>query len=230
MTNETGGAMKHGRSGVAALVGLVVTLAVGPTADAAGPRHVIYLHGRIIQETQSSRPQHPRFGRYELEEILEAFRGRGFEVMGEIRPKAASFSDSADRVVAQIHQLLDSGVAAENVAVVGASMGGAMALLVSTRLQQPDVRFGILGACMSGTVGGFGASEGKGPAGHVLSIRQKSDDFTEPCPPWSGDPEGLVVREMVLETGLAHGFLYRPLPEWMDLVVEWAEGTASASQ
>lgn len=23
-------------------------------------------------------------------------------------------------------------------------------------------------------------------------------------------------------TGLAHGFLYRPLPEWVDPVVEWA--------
>jgi len=229
VTSETGGAVKYMRSDVAILVGLVVTLAVGPTADAAGPRHVIYLHGRIIQETQSPRPQHPRFGRYELEEILEAFRGRGFEVIGEIRSKSASFSDSADRVVTQIRQLLDSGVAAENVAVVGASMGGAMALLVSTRLQQPDVRFGVLGTCMSETVRRFGASEGQGPAGHVLSIREESDDITEPCPPWSGDQEGLVVREIVLETGLAHGFLYRPLPEWMEPVVEWAGGTAGAS-
>ena len=228
--SETGGTMRCVRSGFATLVGLVVTLAVGPTADAAGPRHVIYLHGRIIQETQSSRPQHPRFGRYELDEILEAFRDRGFEVTGEIRPKSASFSDSADRVATQVRQLLDSGVTAENVMVVGGSMGGAMALLVSTRLQQPDVRFGILGACMSGIVGGFGTSEGQGPAGRVLSIREKSDDFTEPCPPWSGEREGLVVREIVLETGLAHGFLYRPLPEWVDPVVEWAGGTAGASQ
>jgi hypothetical protein len=30
------------------------------------------------------------------------------------------------------------------------------------------------------------------------------------------------VRELVLETGLRHGFLYRPLPEWVEPVVEWS--------
>ena len=205
-------------------------LTVGPTAEAASPRHVIYLHGRIIQETQSPRPQHPRFGRYELDEILEAFRSRGFDVIGEIRPKSASVSESADRVAAQVLELLDSGVAAENVMVVGGSMGAAIALLASTRLQQPEVRFGVLGACLSGTDRALRASEGKGPAGRVLSIREKSDDFTEPCPAWSGENEGLVVREIVLETGLAHGFLYRPLAEWMDPVVAWAGGASGAGR
>jgi len=32
----------------------------------------------------------------------------------------------------------------------------------------------------------------------------------------------LVAREMVLNTGLSHGFFYRPLPEWVDPVVAWA--------
>ncbi len=220
--------MNSGCRARATLAGLVVTLTAGPTTDAAGPRHAIYLHGRIIQETQSARPQHPRFGHYELDEILEAFQGRGFEVIGEIRPKSASVGDSADRVVAQVRKLLESGVAAENVIVVGGSMGAAIAVLASTRLQQPDVRFGVLGACLSATVQALEASEGKGPAGHVLSIREKSDDTSETCPPWDREERGPVVREIVLETGLAHGFLYRPLPEWMNPVDEWAGGATGA--
>jgi hypothetical protein len=94
---------------------------------------LIYLHGRIVQEQQSARPRHPRFGYYELEGILAAFRDRGFVVSGEIRP------------------------------------------------------------------------------------------MTRSCPSWTNDPSsGLAAREIVLATGLGHGFLYRPLPEWVDPVVEWA--------
>jgi hypothetical protein len=59
----------------------------------------------------------------------------------------------------------------------------------------------------------------------VLSIREASDDTTEPCPFWE-DPSSpkaqLRVREIVLHTGLGHGFLYRPLPEWVGPVVDWA--------
>src|SRR5438309_7489954 len=81
--------------------------------DAGRPRHLIYLHGRIVQEQQSARPRHPQFGYYELEKILDAFRDRGFEVSGEIRPKSVSVSESADRVVAQVLRLLGSGVPAD---------------------------------------------------------------------------------------------------------------------
>jgi pimeloyl-ACP methyl ester carboxylesterase len=196
--------------------------APGLGADAALPRHLIYLHGRIVQEQQSARPRHPEFGYYELAKILEAFRARGFVVSGEMRPKAASVSESADRVVAQVRRLLESGVPADHVTVVGASMGAAIALLASARLQNPDVRFCVLGACLSESVRGLRAEEGKGPSGRLLSIREASDAPRE-CEPWKNHlgSGSLVAREIVLHTGLGHGFLYRPLPEWVKPVVEW---------
>lgn len=200
--------------------------------DAARPRHIIYLHGRIVQDQQIRRPRHPQYGYYELDKILEAFRGRGFVVSGEIRPKNATLSDSADRVVEQVRKLLDSGLPAGDVTVVGASMGAEIALLASARLQNPDVRFAILGACLSESVTGVVAEEGKGPSGRLLTIREASDDVTGTCPSWKQDPaQGptLVVREIVIHTGLHHGFLYRPLPEWLSPVVEWA-GDAGTSQ
>ena len=48
----------------------------GVATNAVRSRHLIYLHGRIVQEQQSARPRHPQFGYYELEEILDAFRDR----------------------------------------------------------------------------------------------------------------------------------------------------------
>ena len=75
---------------VCAAVGLLLGSAASLAREPGPTNHLIYLHGRIVQEQQSARPEHPRFGVYELEEILDAFRARGFVVSGEIRPRAAS--------------------------------------------------------------------------------------------------------------------------------------------
>ncbi|HWX25559.1 MAG TPA: hypothetical protein VN083_10975, partial [Vicinamibacteria bacterium] len=89
--------MTHSGAGLGAVAVFLAASAAGVAADAPHPRHLIYLHGRIVQEQQSARPRDPRFGYYELEKILSVFRDRGFVVSGEIRPKPASVSDSADR-------------------------------------------------------------------------------------------------------------------------------------
>jgi len=196
------------------------------------PRHLIYLHGRIVQEQQSARPHHPEFGYYELDQVLDAFRERGFVVSGGIRPKSATESSAADSVVARVRQLVASGVPADHITVVGASMGAGIALLASARLQNADVRFCTLGACLSENVRALVADESAAPRGHILAIRESSDDLGGPCAPWSPDadsPPGLVAREIALNTGLRHGFLYRPLPEWLNPVVEWATAPEALS-
>jgi len=33
---------------------------------------------------------------------------------------------------------------------------------------------------------------------------------------------GLPTREVKLTTGLRHGLFFRPRPDWIDLVTEWA--------
>jgi hypothetical protein len=207
----------------AALVAVSIT---GVSGAAGSPRHLVYLHGRIVQVQQSARPQHPRFGYYELDKILAAFRERGFVVNGEIRPQEASVGDSADRLVERIQGLLDSGVPARNITVLGASMGAGIALVASTRLQNADLRFALVGVCLSQGVAQIRAAGGKAPSGQLLSIREASDESTTDCPTWEAEPASgspLVVREMTLDTGLSHGFLYRPLPEWVNPVVAWAE-------
>jgi pimeloyl-ACP methyl ester carboxylesterase len=207
------------------VLGSVLTGGALARAEEPQPRHLIYLHGRIIQDQQSPRPRHPEFGYYELEQILAAFRERGFVVTGEIRPKDTPLMVSADRVVEQIRALLASGVPASRITVVGGSMGAAIALRASLRLSNPAVRYGVLGACMSQTVPLLLAEYGAKPTGRILAIREKSDETSEPCPAWSADAgsqPSLVVREILLDTGLRHGFLYRPLGEWVEPVVAWA--------
>jgi hypothetical protein len=106
-------------------------------------------------------------------------------------------------------------------------MGGGIALVASARLQEPEVRFAVLGLCLSANATAIRADEGKGLTGRILAIRETSDESTGGCPAWKDESgaEGLVAREVVLATGLSHGFLYRPLPEWVEPVVAWASAT-----
>lgn len=210
--------------------GLLATVVLSACASspAGDERHVIYLHGRIVQEQQSVRPQSPDYGYYELEGIREAFRSRGFTLHSEIRPKGVTVSDAADHVVKQVRALIDSGVRPDHITVVGASMGASIAMRVSARLQQPDVRFALLGPCLSSAVPAVTAEEKKNPAGRMLVVRDLSDVPLAGCDRWAqqdGGPTGLRAREIEINTGLAHGYLYRPLPEWVDPAVEWARAT-----
>ena len=203
---------------------LLAHLAVGADAETAAERQLIYLHGRIIQEQQIRRPKSPRFGYYELDQILQTFRGKGFAVNGEVRSRSASESGAADELVAQVLRLLASGVPPSRVMVVGASMGAGITLVASARLRNKDLRFAVLGACLSENVRRILAAEGRAPSGRILSIREASDESSEPCAPWKKSPTApsLDAREIVLHRGLSHGFLYRPLSEWVDPTIQWA--------
>ncbi|HEX6158566.1 MAG TPA: hypothetical protein VF111_00270 [Thermoanaerobaculia bacterium] len=193
------------------------------------PVHLIYLHGRIVQDQQSRRPEHPRHGFYELDRIAEAFRKRGFVVSAELRPKDATVSDAANGVVRQVQELLRTGVPPQRIIVVGASMGAGITLRASARLANPEVRFAVLGPCISESAVAVFNEEQKPLTGRLLSIREESDVPSATCPayaPGNDTPRTLHVRKLVLNTGLAHGFLYRPMPEWVDPVAEWATAPA----
>lgn len=219
--------MRPTRRVVALAVAAMLVGSACAWASDASPRYIIYVHGRIVQEEQSARPRHAEFGYYELEEILDAFRERGFVVSSAIRPRSATVESAADSVAAQVRRLLAAGVRADRITIVGGSMGGGIALLASARLQNPDLRFCVLGVCLADNVRALAANGDAGPSGRVLAIRESSDDLTEPCAAWTSDAArastpSLDAREIVLHTGLRHGFLYRPLSEWLEPVVAWA--------
>lgn len=200
-----------------ALVGAFAPLEAAPLPNAG--HHLIYLHGKIVQEQQDRRPEHPEHGHYELDAIAGAFRENGFTVTADVRPQERGVGESADEVVRKVRQLIDAGVPENRITVVGASMGSWIALLASVRLAEPEIRFVLLGPCLSANVAAVTAEEGRSPKGRLLVIRDASDFPDSDCPPWSGDGRatpGLSAEEIVIDTGLGHGFLYRPMPEWLD--------------
>ena len=183
-----------------------------------GSRYLIYLPGRIVQ-AGNTRPTSPKFGVYEYEQILATFKQNGFKVISEARDQSTDVERYAATLADEIRALLIAGVPAKHITIVGASQGSWIAMLTSTYLQNRNVNFVLIAACSAD------------PAflkmvnlhGNVLSIYEKTD-LAQSCVEYQRDATGLRDwKEVEVNTGLKHGFLFRPLKEWTDPAIAWAK-------
>jgi hypothetical protein len=190
-----------------------------------GERYLFYISGYIVT-SENTRPTSPRFGVYEYKKILEAFEQRGFIVISEARKQSQEIEPFAKNVAAHVRQLLKAGVPPQNITVVGASQGAWMAMLVSTYIANRDLNFVFLGACAAED----GLLNLVDLHGNVLFISERTDKRGS-CQRFRDDAKGLRdYKDLELNTGHKHGFLYRPLNEWVEPVVQWAHANHSAGQ
>lgn len=178
----------------------------------ASAKYLFYLHGRIIEE-EGINAVSQVFGAYEYEKILQTFVDKGFIVISEPRPKGTDVQQYAAKVVGQINSLVQAGVPPQKITVVGASKGGSIAVATSSQLKNRDINFALIAACGNSDM-----------YGNVLSVWDYLDDTgAAMCGKYFAQAKGLNRhKEVELRVGLGHGILYRPLKEWVDLVIEWA--------
>jgi hypothetical protein len=207
----------------AAVVGVIACGTTGadrtPRAATARAHPILfYLHGRIVED-QGPAAVSPEYGRYEYDRIIEAFRDSGFETISEVRAPDTDPRQYADSIVAQLRRLLASGIPAGNLTVVGASKGAVIAMLVSATIREPDVRYVLLGNCNRHVQDRYTPAL----TGSVLSIYESTDTLGLSCAGILERSPGVSrSREIRISTGLRHGFLFRPLAEWLVPSIQWA--------
>lgn len=179
-------------------------------------RHVFYLHGKIIEDA-GRKPRHPRWGIYDYDAVLAALAGPGRLVISEQRKAKTNVGAYAAKVVAQLRALLDAGVPAEHITVVGFSKGGIIAQHVSRKLAAP-IRYVLLAACSAQTSGGK-------LHGRILSITEKTDTMMGSCASTFGRSPDLVEHhERQIHIGGEHGAFYAPHPAWLAPTLAWIDG------
>ena len=179
-------------------------------------RYLFYLHGYIV-EAGNTRPTSPRFGVYEYQQILETFKAHGFVVISEARKKSPDVEPYAAKVAEQVRQLLKAGVPPKQITVVGASQGSFIAMLASTYVANRSVNFVLIAACAADQ----GFLKLVNLHGKVLSIYEKSD-LAQSCENYRMDATGISEwKEVEVNTGLKHGFLYRPMKDWTEPTIAW---------
>ncbi len=91
-------------------------------------------------------------------------------------------------------------------------------MLASTYLKDGNVNFVLIAACSADE----GFRKMVNLHGNVLSIYEKSD-LAQSCRNYRADATGINEwKEVEVNTGLKHGFLYRPMKEWVEPTIAWA--------
>jgi hypothetical protein len=186
--------------------------------------YLFYLHGKIIED-EGIPAVSPDYGEYEYEAILEKLSNHGFVVISERRAKNTDSLEYAKRAAQQVTKLLDAGVPAKLITVVGASKGGGITILTSALLKNNEINFVIMAICTPASIEEI-KQNGMTLYGNVLSIYDSSDETAGSCQDLFSFSEGNGLsrhREIVLNTGKGHGFLFKPLDEWVVPSMEWAE-------
>lgn len=184
-------------------------------------KFVFYLHGAII-ESQGANAVSSSYGAYEYNNILETFKSKGFNVISEAR-KNTDPEKYIIKVAAQIDSLLKNKVLPQNITVIGASKGAYITMLLSSHLNNGNINYVILASCDDGTFNELNR-EGVKLCGNVLSIYESSDSEGT-CEKFFNAAKCLTNhKEVKLNMGLRHGFLYKPHKEWVNPAVDWANG------
>lgn len=192
-----------------------------PCRAEAGQRYIFFLHNRFLEE-HALDERHPEYGVTEYEQIIKAFEAEGFQVISEKRAGNVNARAYACEVVGQIDRLLRQGVPAGHITVVGTSKGGYIAQYVSTLANNPDINFVFVASYMDGDVENMPEIN---YCGNILTIYEKTDKYGVSALKRKETSTCRIkhFKEIELNTGLKHGFLFKPLKEWIKPSVEWAK-------
>jgi hypothetical protein len=189
-----------------------------------GQLYLFYLHGKIVEDQGADAVDTEHgFGAYQYKDILNAFRKEKFIVNSEVRGKNTDVEEYAEKIKKQIDSLLHTGIPAVNITIVGASKGAVIAMLTSSMLKNKDVNFVFMAGCNEDN---FKRLPQIDFCGNILSIYERTDDIGKSCTSTKNLSQQEIphYKEIELNTGLKHGFLFKPLPEWVIPVIQWAKG------
>jgi hypothetical protein len=188
---------------------------IKPPAD-----YLFYLHGGVVTVLGNNAINQsvPEWGPYEYLNILDSLGQRGFMVISENRKEGVADTFYVNKICRQIDTLFKAGVKPEQVMVLGASAGSAIAIHVSGKMKNEKTRYVIMGGCWPDTYKDYQPVE---LYGHFLSIIEASDPHGTCKKIFEGRETLRSAQEITLHTGLSHGFIYKGHQEWIDPVVNW---------
>lgn len=197
---------------------LIFLVACNENPDSSGPvRHLFYLHGRII-ELQGTDAVSPEFGPYLFNAIIDSLKVTGNVLHFEVRNAQTDFDEFCRKTSAEIDQLISEGIAPGEITVIGASKGAVMAMAISDLNQNP-VNYVLLGANNDYLEKTYSWNL----HGRILGIYERSDSIAgKDYSFWiHASSNAKEFQELEINTGLGHGFLYRPRKAWLEPARNW---------
>jgi hypothetical protein len=182
--------------------------------------YLFYLHGGVVTALGNNAINQsvPEWGPYEYLNILDSLRARGFNVISENRKEGIDDSVYVNKIVSQVNSLLRAGVNTKNLLVIGASAGANIVIYTSAKLKSKEIKYVVMGGCWPNTYKIYQKVE---LYGNFLSIIETSDPHGTCFKIFENRKHLGSYREIKLNTGLSHGFIYKGHKEWIDPIVQW---------
>ena len=179
--------------------------------------HIYYLHGKINEE-QGRNAVSEKFGKFEIDEILKQLNVNNSVIHCEIRSKDTDVKIYATKISREIDSLINSGIPPKNITIVGASKGAIIAMNISS-INKHNINYVFL-------AGNNDYQEKNNDwkfHGQILCIYDLSDDIAgKNYNYWKEKPNySTIFEQLEIKTNLGHGFLYKPLKEWINPTKEW---------
>ncbi|KAF2081795.1 alpha/beta hydrolase [Flavobacterium sharifuzzamanii] len=185
-------------------------------------RYIFFFHNKFVEENDLN-VAHPEYGKAEYNEILESYRKDNFIVFSEKRKKNTNAIDYAEKIAKQVKALIKKGVPPNHITVIGTSKGGYIAQFVSTFLSNPEVNFVFIGCFRDVDIQEIPDINF---CGNILTIYEKSDIYGVSAIKRKETSKCKIehFKEIELNTGLKHGFLYKAADNWLVPSKKWANG------
>lgn len=185
-------------------------------------RYIFFLHHRFLETHELGEP-HPEFGLAEYKNILKEFEKSALKVISEKRNENVNAREYAQGIVNQIDSLTSTGIQPNKITVVGTSKGGYIAQYVSTLANNPELNFVFIACFQNNDIQNIPEIN---YCGNILTIFEKSDAYGVSAIERKHSSTCNIknFKEIELNTGMGHGFLFKPLEEWITPTINWAKG------
>lgn len=190
-----------------------------PTEIDTTATYMFYLHGGIVQE-QGVNAVSKDFGPYEYLKIVDSLKSHNYHVISEVRIKGTNETFYAKKVAKQIDSLLNKGLSSKQIVVIGASQGAFITIEVADILKNSEIKYIIMAICNDYNINYYKRIS-KTLCGKFLSIYERSDNKGS-CKELLNKSDCLgPYKEVALNMGNRHGFIYKPYKEWIYPIVNW---------
>ena len=205
---------------ISLLIGILFCSTLFACGNKNDDRYIFFLHNRFLEE-HGLNESHPEFGRTEYKEILAEFEKSGIKVISEKRNGNVNARQYALGIINQIDSLIKNGIEPEKITIVGTSKGGYIAQYVSTLADNPELNFVFVASFRNSDLENIPEINF---CGNILTIYEKTDPFGVSAirRKENSTCEIKNFKEIELNTGMGHGFLFKPLKEWIEPTIKWA--------
>lgn len=208
-----------------------------PASIDPGKKYLFFLHGLSVEQ-QGPDAYSREFQKVnQSTAVAQSLANLGYTVLTEARPKGTRVQAYAEKIAHQVEQLLAAGVAPKNIALVGHSKGGYIAIAAATKLANPNIAYAVLAGCTLPTVRNIGGVDARATyetlvaatqgqlVGRFLSLYDSTDAWMGTCEELKAANPKIEMKEMTLQSGLAagmgHSLFYAPENVWLTPLKAW---------